>query len=149
MRYNHVRSAARESYHRTARVQRALQRVTDPVERLGNVDVPVLAETRPSLVLQWGHPRGGAGAQHQRVRPVLTNEPGGSRRVRGVGGHCRERVGELVAHPVEVCAGAGDTDHMRAGRGQRRGDCTAESAARPGHDRRRACQAGGCLVVHG
>ena len=73
-------------------------------------------------------------------------QPAGHVRVGCVGGHRGEGVAKLVAKLVELRAAAGNTDDVRAGGRQRRGDGAAEPAAGSGHDRRRADQAVGLVL---
>ncbi len=137
------RRAAGDRDHGAAGRQRAPQRVADPVECLRYIDIPVLAEGLPGLLLQWAHLRCRPGAEHHRARLVLVDQP--AVRYAGSAASAATAV-KSASSPRNVSSSgtvAGDADDACPGCRKGGGDAAAESATGAGDDR---CGAGQGVV---
>jgi len=84
------------------------------MESLRDIHIPVLAEAFPGLLRQRAHPRGGAGAEHQRPRPVSLDDAVGGGGLGDVGDPRGEALPDFVARLVQIGAGARDADNRGA-----------------------------------
>src|SRR5215813_120615 len=104
------------------------------MERVLDVDFPVVAEGLPGVLVQRSAEWPGTGYQRKNPRPVSVDQLPGGRRVSCVGRYRREPLAQLSLQLVQARCLPGDADDVRARLMQCRCDASAQATASASDD---------------